>query len=182
MKWRSGSSKSDASWYERFGNAGRAGGGRGTPGAGCHRAQSQKNADVVVRFGVGEYLGAATTSSRPAQPDQWRRTQQQQLKRGEVKPVLAALTEHLEAAGTPEAEAPVRKGYRYLSNRLDCLDYPRALALGLPFGSGMIESSHRQVLQARLKKAGAAWLSGHADQTAHLRVLRANDQWLSPWN
>jgi hypothetical protein len=51
-----------------------------------------------------------------------------------------------------EEEAPVRNAHRYVSNRQDCLDYPRALALGLPIGSGMIESGHRHVLQARLKK------------------------------
>ncbi|MCU0789263.1 MAG: hypothetical protein MUC91_13950 [Verrucomicrobia bacterium] len=46
----------------------------------------------------------------------------------------------------------------------------------------MIESGHRHVLHARLKKAGAAWLHDHADQIAHLRVLRANRQWESLWN
>ena len=133
-------------------------------------------------FHVSEYLGAAAPSCRPTQPDSWRRTQQQRLKRGAVPKVLAALAEHLEAEATPEAEAPVRAGHRYLTHRLDCLDYPRALALGLPIGSGLIESGHRHGLQARLKKAGAAWLPDHADQIAHLRVLRANDQWLSLWN
>ena len=133
-------------------------------------------------FHVSEYLGAAAPSCRPTQPDSWRRTQQQRLKRGAVPKVLAALAEHLEAEATPEAQAPVRAGHRYLTHRLDCLDYPRALALGLPMGSGLIESGHRHVLQARLKKAGTAWLPDHADQIAHLRVLRANDQWLSLWN
>ena len=133
-------------------------------------------------FHVSEYLGAAAASCRPGQPDQWRRTQQQRLKRGAVPKVLASLKEHLEAEETPEAEAPVRNAHRYLSNRLDCLDYPRALALGLPIGSGMIESGHRHVLQARLKKAGTAWLPDHAEQMAHLRVLKANHQWLSLWN
>lgn len=76
----------------------------------------------------------------------------------------------------------MRNGHRYLTNRTDCLDYPRALELGLPIGSGMIESGHRHVLQARLKKAGAAWLLENADHIANLRVLRANRQWLSLWN
>ena len=133
-------------------------------------------------FHVSEYLGAAAPVCRPAQPDPWRRTQQQRLKRGAVPKVRAALAEHLEAGATPDDEAPVRAGHRYLGNRLDALDYPGALALGLPIGSGMIESGHRHVLQARLKKAGAAWLPEHADQIAPLRVLRANDQWLSLWN
>ena len=85
-------------------------------------------------------------------------------------------------AGWGNEEAPVRNGYRYLNNRWDCLDYPRALKLGLPIGSGMIESGHRHVLHARLKKAGTAWLPDHADQIAHLRVLRANHKWDSLWN
>ena len=133
-------------------------------------------------FHVSEYLGAAAPLCRPAQPDQWRRTQQQRLKSGAVAKVMAALAEHLEPETTADEEAPVRAGHRYLSNRRDALDYPGALALGLPIGSGMIESGHRHVLQARLKKAGTAWLHEHADQIAHLRVLRANKQWLSIWN
>ena len=133
-------------------------------------------------FHVSEYLGAAATTCRPGQPDTWRRTQQKRLKRGDVARVLDSLAEHLEAETTPEEEAPVRNAHRYLSNRLDCLDYPRALALGLPIGSGMIESGHRHVLQARLKKAGTAWLPDNADAIAHLRVLKANQLWHSFWN
>lgn len=133
-------------------------------------------------FHVSEYLGAAAVVCRPAQPDPWRRTQQKRLKSGAVAKVMAALAEHLEAESIPDEQAPVRAGHRYLNNRLDALDYPGALALGLPIGSGMIESGHRHVLQARLKKAGTAWLPEHADQLAHLRVLRANKQWLSLWN
>jgi len=133
-------------------------------------------------FHVSEYLGEAALSCRPAQPQQWRRTQQQRLRRGEVAKVLAALKEQIEPVATLEEEAPVRNAHRYLSNRQDSLDYPRALAMGLPIGSGMIESGHRHVLQARLKKAGTAWLHDHADRIAHLRVLRANRQWQALWN
>jgi hypothetical protein len=133
-------------------------------------------------FHVSEYLGAAAPTCRPAKADPWRRTQQQRLRRGAVQKVVAALAEHLEPVGTLDEEAPVRNAHRYLTNRLECLDYPRALKLALPIGSGMIESGHRHVLHARLKKAGTAWLQDHADQIAHLRVLRANHQWLSLWN
>ena len=38
----------------------------------------------------------------------------------------------------------------------------------------LIESGLRHVLQARLKKTGAAWLIDHANPIARLRVLRAN--------
>jgi hypothetical protein len=133
-------------------------------------------------FHVSEYLGAAAASCRAEAPDRWRRTQQNRLKRGAFEKVIESLAEHVEPAATPEDNAPVRGGHRYLTNRTGCLDYPRALKLGLPIGSGMIESGHRHVLQARLKKAGAAWLIENADHIANLRVLRANGQWLSLWN
>lgn len=133
-------------------------------------------------FHVSEYLGEAAPSCRPQAPQRWRQTQQDRLKRGALDKVIAALAQSVESVGTPEELAPVRQGHRYLSNRTDCLDYPRALRLGLPIGSGMIESGHRHVLQARLKKAGAAWLIPNADRIANLRVLRANGQWLSLWN
>ncbi len=133
-------------------------------------------------YHVSEYLGAAAPTCRAEQPDSWRRTQQKRLRRGAAAKVIETLAEHLEPLATPDEEAPVRSGHRYLTNRLDCLDYPEAEKLGLPIGSGMIESGHRHVLHARLKKAGAAWLRPHADQIAHLRVLRANHQWESLWN
>lgn len=133
-------------------------------------------------YHVSEYLGAAALSCRAAQPHRWRRTQQRRLRRGATDLVLEALEPYLEPETTAEAEAPVRNSHRYLTNRLDHLDYPRALRLGLPIGSGMIESGHRHVLHARLKKAGTAWLPDHAHQIAQLRVLRANNQWLSLWN
>jgi hypothetical protein len=133
-------------------------------------------------FHVSEYLGAAAPHCRAEAPDRWRRTQQDRLKRGALGKVVAELARHLEPPGTPEENTPVGDGHRYLSNRTDCLDYPRALKLGLPIGSGIIESGHRHVLQARLKKAGTAWIADHADQIANLRVLRANGQWLNFWN
>jgi hypothetical protein len=133
-------------------------------------------------FHVSEYLGAAASVCGARQPDRWRRTQQKRLRRGAAKKVIETLAEHLEPAEVPDEEAPVRSGHRYLRNRLDCLDYPEADRLGLPIGSGMIESGHRHVLHSRLKKAGTAWLRSHADDIAHLRVLRANSQWQSLWN
>lgn len=133
-------------------------------------------------FHVSESLAEAAPRCRKQAPDRWRRTQQARLKRGAADKVIQELAGHPEPEATPEENAPVRNGHRYLSNRTDGLDYPRALELGLPIGSGMIESGHRHGLQARLKKAGAAWLVDNADQIANLRVLRANGHWLSLWN
>lgn len=133
-------------------------------------------------YHVSEYLGAAALACAPGRPDQWRRTQQHRLRRGAAQKVIETLAEHLEAPETPDEEAPVRNGHRYLTNRADCLDYSGAKKLGLPIGSGMIESGHRHVLQSRLKKAGAAWLRNHAHAIAQIRVIKANHRWQSFWN
>jgi hypothetical protein len=132
-------------------------------------------------YHVSEYLAEAAAGCSAQGPERWRRTQQNRLKRGALAKVIDALAEHLEPPDTPEESAPVSNAHRYLSNRTDCLDYPRALRLGLPIGSGLIESGHKHVLQARLKKGGA-WLTSNAELVANLRVLRANRQWLSLWN
>jgi hypothetical protein len=63
-------------------------------------------------FHVSEYRGAASHICRARQPEAWRRTQQQRLRRGAVAKVIAALEPHLEPAGTTPEEAPVRNGHR----------------------------------------------------------------------
>lgn len=148
----------------------------------CQEVFGQQGHFLCDFYHVSEYLGAAALTCATRQPDRWRRTQQKRLRRGAAEKVIQSLAEHLEPLERPDKEAPVRSGHRYLSNRVDCLDYPGADKLGLPIGSGMIESGHRHVLHSRLKKAGTAWLRDHADQIAHLRVLRANQQWDSLWN
>lgn len=148
----------------------------------CQEVFGEQGTFLCDFYHVSEYLAAAAPACQSQQPDRWRRTQQQRLRRGACQKVLDALAPHLEPVQTTDEESPVRAAYRYLSNRIECLDYPRALKLGLPIGSGLIESGHRHVLHARLKKAGTAWLHDHADQIAHLRVLRANHQWEALWN
>ena len=132
-------------------------------------------------FHVSEYLGAAAEVCRPKAPRQWLHTQQKRLKRGAVQAVLEALDLRLETATVADEQAPVRSAHRYLSNRLDALDYPAALAQKLPIGSGLIESGHKHVLHARLKGPGSAWLPANANAIAQLRVLRSNQLWGDFW-
>jgi hypothetical protein len=148
----------------------------------CNEVFGAQGTFLCDFYHVSEYLAAAAPVCQSQRPDRWRRTQQKRLRRGAHQKVIDALEAHLEPAETPDEQSPVRAAYRYLTNRVNSLDYPRALKLGLPIGSGLIESGHRHVLHARLKKPGTAWLHEHADQIAHLRVLRANNQWDAFWN
>lgn len=103
------------------------------------------------------------------------------LKAGYAAHVLTALHARREPPETPDERAPARCAHRYLANRPGQLDYPRALAAGLPLGSGLIESAHRHLLQARLKLAGAWWTEANAHAMAQLRACRANGDWTSYW-
>lgn len=132
-------------------------------------------------YHVSEYLAAAAPVCRPEHPEPWRHTQQKRLLRGASALVVAELAARREPDTVSEENAPVRAAHRYLSNRLDTLAYPAALAAQLPIGSGLIESGHKHVLQARLKLPGACWLPNNAESIAQLRVLRANDRWADLW-
>ncbi len=133
-------------------------------------------------FHVKDYLRAAAPSCRTRAPDQWRRTQQRRLKAGALAKVIAELESRLEADELAPEEAPIRAAHRYLNNRRDQLDYAGALARELPIGSGLIESAHKHVLQARLKLPGCAWLKQNAADLAQLRVFRSNGRWPQLWN
>jgi hypothetical protein len=111
----------------------------------------------------------------------WLEEQQQRLKENQAEAVLAELAKWMEPEQVAEAEAPVRVCERYLRNRLDQLDYRRALAADLPIGSGEIESGHRSVIQARLKLPGAWWVEENAEKMLALRIVRADGEWQAYW-
>ena len=133
-------------------------------------------------FHVSEYLTAAAHTCAPSRSEPWRRTQQRRLKRSASSLVIAELAQHLEPPDSPDSDAPVRNAHRYLSNRADSLDYQSAIENDLPIGSGLIESTHRHLLLARLKKAATSWLPQTAQSLAQLRVIRANNLWPALWN
>jgi len=107
--------------------------------------------------------------------------QKKRMKNNDGASVLAALGAALEPATVSDADARVRACHRYLSNRLDQLDYQGALARGLPIGSGEIENPHCYVVQQRLKRAGAWWIPDNAEAMLALRVTRTNGRWSAYW-
>jgi hypothetical protein len=70
---------------------------------------------------------------------------------------------------------------KYVENRPGQFEYHQAIRKGLPIGSGKIESTHRSLMQKRLKKPGAWWLRENAEKIADLRTLRANGGWEFLW-
>lgn len=136
---------------------------------------------TVDFFHVCDYLADAAQACAPDDPRTWLETQKKHLKSNQSPRVLTALRQALEPATVADADAPVRACHRYLSNRLDHLDYQGALAKGWPIGSGEIESAHRYIVQQRLKRPGAWWTPDNAEAMLALRITRANGQWPAYW-
>lgn len=57
------------------------------------------------------------------------------------------------------------------------LDYTQFRSLGLPLGSGAIESNIRRVINLRLKGNGIFWLEEHAEEMLQLRALVITNRW-----
>lgn len=137
---------------------------------------------LIDFYHVCEYLAAASEScALREKPKRWLGRQAKLLKKGKAGKVIANLEKRLETSATPEEDAPVRAAWRYLNNRIDYLDYPKALAAGLPIGTGMIESVNGHVIQDRLKGRGMAWLADNAQAIAQARCHCASGRWEQYW-
>ena len=144
------------------------------------------NHDYYLDFyHVCEYLAEASkaitqnkNNSSGLTFSQWLSLAKKRLKEGESQ----ALIDELKAESNEfDPECVIAKAHQYLNNRIGHLNYPKALQAGLPIGSGEVESGHRSVLQARLKKPGAWWSVEYAENMAHLKVLQENNHWEEFW-
>lgn len=143
---------------------------------------------LVDFYHVSEYLAAAADHSWHSEKDSWRRNCQNLLRESNVEAVLERIRLRLpidftgkKEKGDCKEDTPVEKCYKYLNNRKGNLDYKKALENNLPIGSGEIESSHRYIIQKRLKIAGAWWKEETAEAMLNLRILRANNDWEGYW-
>jgi hypothetical protein len=98
------------------------------------------------------------------------------LRNGEWRYVVNEL-QHLVDAN-PEIEQ-LQTELNYLQKHADAgrLAYPTFRGLGLPLGSGAIESSIRRVINLRLKGNGIFWREANAESMLQLRALVVSDRW-----
>ena len=137
---------------------------------------------LVDFYHVCEYLAeAAPTCDGGKGKKEWIEKQKNSLKAGRLEETFNALEPYREPSSVKDCDAPVRRCYRYLDNRRNQLDYAKAIAHGLPIGSGEVESAHRYVIQRRLKLPGAWWKEENAADMLALRTNKANQNWSSYW-
>lgn len=137
---------------------------------------------LVDYYHVSEYLAEASAAVAGANKNDWLRKQQEMMKQNRVDEVIDELRLRLEKETDEQKREAIIVCERYLTNRLEYLDYEGAIKGGLPIGSGEVESGHRSVIQERLKLSGAWWKIENAEKMLALRVVRVNGEWQSYWD
>jgi hypothetical protein len=71
---------------------------------------------------------------------------------------------------------------RYFRNHRERMRYAQFIALGLPIGSGPVESAAKNLVQARLKRSGMRWSHDGGQHVLDLRAYLKSDRWEPMWS
>jgi len=116
------------------------------------------------------WLDGRTKSAR-----EWFVKVRHQLRHGSPESVFEELVRALEWEGLPAgAQATLRRVYNYLEHHRAHLDYAKFKELGLPLGSGMVESACKWLIQQRFKGVGMRWSEDGFNHLLHLRLAWVN--------
>jgi hypothetical protein len=120
--------------------------------------------------GAAAWLDGRTTQAR-----RWFGWARHRLRHGQPDGVLADLVEALEVEGLPaSARDTLTALYAYLERHRDHIDYVKYKELGLPIGSGMVESACKWLIQQRFKGVGMRWSEDGFNHLLHLRLAWVN--------
>jgi hypothetical protein len=118
---------------------------------------------------------AAWLDGRTTQARRWFGWARHRLRHGNPDGVLADLAEALDVEGLPDtARDTLTTVYAYLDRHRAHIDYARYKALGLPLGSGMVESACKWLIQQRFKGVGMRWSEDGFNHLLHLRLAWVN--------
>jgi hypothetical protein len=118
---------------------------------------------------------AAWLDGRTSQARRWFVWARHRLRHGMPDGVLADLTDALDVEGLPEtARATLTTVRAYLERHREHIDYARYKELGLPLGSGMVESACKWLIQQRFKGVGMRWSENGFNHLLHLRLAWVN--------
>jgi len=107
-------------------------------------------------------FGAATPAASA-----WARPLSDALLTAGVAPVRTALTRL--SSSDPTGAEVLRQEREYFRKNAARMDYPTFRALGLPIGSGAVESAAKYLVQARMKRPGSRWSDAGAQAILTLR-------------
>jgi hypothetical protein len=137
---------------------------------------------LIDFFHMCEYLAGASPWCDALDAQGWLKKKKEMMKSGKCAQVLRELKKRLSEIESVSEDNGLLKCIRYMEKRLKYMHYDQAMKKDLPIGSGEIESSHRHVVQKRLKIAGAWWKSETANAMLELRTARINGHWQRYWD
>jgi len=106
---------------------------------------------------------------------EWFSIARHQLRHGDADAVFEELTAALALQDLPAgARATLRQVYDYLDKHRAHIDYEKFKELGLPLGSGMVESACKWLIQQRFKGVGMRWSEDGFNHLLHLRLAWVN--------
>jgi hypothetical protein len=118
---------------------------------------------------------AAWLDGRTTQARRWCTWARHRLRHGHPDGVLGDLAEALEVEGLPDtARETLMTVYAYLERHRAHIDYAIYKELGLPLGSGMVESACKWLIQQRFKGVGMRWSEDGFNHLVHLRLAWVN--------
>jgi hypothetical protein len=118
---------------------------------------------------------AAWLDGRTPQARRWFGWARHRLRHGMPEGVLADLADALEVEGLPAtAQDTLRTVHAYLERHREHINYARYKELGLPLGSGMVESACKWLIQQRFKGVGMRWSADGFNHLVHLRLAWVN--------
>jgi hypothetical protein len=118
---------------------------------------------------------AAWLDGRTPQARRWFTWARHRLRHGMPDGVLADLADALDVEGLPAtARDTLTTVYAYLERHREHINYARYKELGLPLGSGMVESACKWLIQQRFKGVGMRWSEDGFNHLLHLRLAWVN--------
>ncbi len=103
----------------------------------------------------------------------WWRKHRGLLLKGQVEAVVEAV----QAICRGRRSKAITTERNYFMRNRDRMDYPRLKALGMPIGSGAVESAIRRVVNLRLKGPCIFWYKEHAEKMLMLRAYYKAGRW-----
>lgn len=118
---------------------------------------------------------AAWVEGRTPQARRWFGWARHRLRHGMPDGVLADLADAGDVEGVPEtARETLRTVYASLQRHREHINYDMDKALGVPLGSGMVDSACTWLMQQRFKGVGMRWSEAGFNHLLHLRLAWGN--------
>ena len=132
-------------------------------------------------YHASEHVWDAAKIVAPDSAESWARTALNELHDGGGQALATWLTTQVTLRrGRPRAT--LEQLSRYVTDKIDRMNYPVARQRGWQIGTGMIESTCKQWVGQRLKGPGIHWTEAGALAITALRATDLNGRWNACWN